>query len=71
MKRAIWASMDFEDYSLMVALYDGTPQASNLLPQPRVTFSDGKHQYTFTGKELAFILASDKTIQKKKLKWQS
>ena len=67
-KRAIWASMDFGNYSLKMGLYDGSPHTSNLLPQAQIIFSSGKHQYTFTGEELAFLLQSDKTIQKKKLK---
>lgn len=68
MKRAIWASVDFEDYNLCVGLYNGKPESYNLLPEARITFSDGKHRYTITGEKLADLLVSDKTIQKKKLK---
>ncbi|HDY67508.1 hypothetical protein LCGC14_2015380 [marine sediment metagenome] len=67
-KRAVWASIDVEEYNIRISLYDGTPDEPNLLPNAQITFSDGKFMYTLTSEELAFILASDKTIRKKKLK---
>ena len=67
-KRVVWGFMSFEKYSVSVGLYDGKPETSNLLPEARVSFTDGEYAYSLTGEELSFILSSDKTIQRKKLK---
>ena len=67
-KDAVWASLDFEKYSIRVNMYDGPPSPSSLLPKARITFSDGKNQYFITGAELVDILHADKTIETKKIK---
>lgn len=67
-KRAVWGTIEFEGFAFTVGLYNGTPDPNNLLPNAKVSFSDGKHRYTTTGEELAFILKNDKTIERTKLK---
>ena len=57
MKKVVWGSMDFENYSIAVGLYNGVPEADNLLPQPRITFSDGKYRYAIT----AFLFLRTRT----------
>ena len=67
-KRVIWLSLDVVEYNIKVSLYDGIPGSTTLLPEARITLSDGKHQYTVTGKQLFAMLSRDKLIDKKELK---
>lgn len=67
-KRAIWSSFDFDEYNIKLSLYDGAPDPSNLLPEARITFSDGVEVYTVTGRQLFTMLSHNKLVDKKELK---
>lgn len=67
-KRAIWASVDVDDITIKVGIYNDDPYPSSLLPEARITILDEKFQYILTGKQLATMLSHNKLVEKIKLK---